>query len=102
MDRKAAGSTSDSTEDRVFLLSATEAKTYFSSSSSRQCTPTKYALSKPCCTNDSGYGYWWLRSRGNYSNYAARVVDDGAVNLLGAAVNSEQHMVRPALWVVSE
>lgn len=99
MDRMAAGSSGENTEDRVFLLSVTEAKTYFSSGTSRQCMPTKYALSKSCYTNEAGYGYWWLRSRGNQSNYAARVMVDGAVNLLGAAVNSEQHMVRPALWV---
>ena len=99
MDRSTANSINKSTEDRVFLLSSTEAKTYFSSGAGRQCEPTAYAISQGCYVNEFGFGYWWLRSRGNKDNYAARVVGDGSVNQLGSVVNADELMVRPAIWV---
>ena len=41
--------------------------------------------------------YWWLRSPGYYSNYAAYVINVGSVNFYGLGVDYVFDCVRPAL-----
>jgi len=41
--------------------------------------------------------WWWLRSPGNYSDYAASVNNDGSVYFIGNYVNYCSDAVRPAL-----
>ena len=78
------------TVDKVFLLSIDEVKKYFPTGSSRQLkTSTGQNLSS----------WWWLRSPGNDSNYAAYVYDDGSVNYFGNYVSNNNSAVRPALWI---
>jgi hypothetical protein len=42
--------------------------------------------------------YWWLRSPGDFSNYAAGVYSQGFVDNVGFAPDSGEG-VRPAFWI---
>lgn len=103
----------DST-DKVFLLSISEANTYFYSDSDRVCVPTEYAVSKRAFTKTgSPRSYWWLRSPGNGNELAATVVDEGFVYTTGEYVDADVSVrnlygysefdhnicVRPAMWI---
>ena len=59
---------SGDTKDRIYLLSVDEVNKYFKNDQER------IAVSLDGC-----YGYWWLRCRGYYGNYAACVHYDGDV-----------------------
>ena len=106
-DKNPSYSTSpgNSTTDQVFLLSITEANKYFSSDEARKCAPTAYAIAQGAWTSDSNKVdgkatcWWWLRSPGHTSSYAANVYSDGSVYDRGSNVNYGDVAVRPALWV---
>lgn len=88
------------TEDQVFLLSIAEANRYFASNAERQCKPTAYAIAQGCYVDkENGSCWWWLRSRGNHSNYAAHVNYGGSVSYYGHNVTYDNDAVRPALWI---
>ncbi len=88
------------TQDKVFLLSITEANKYFSSYSSRQCKPTVYATAQRTYVSSSnGNCLWWLRSPGYDQNYAAFVYYDGDGGEDGRPVDLGSSAVRPALWI---
>ena len=95
----------NSTEDRVFCLSLAEAGSLFKDDESRKCVPTPYALSKGCWKSSDnvidgrGCCYWWLRSPGDNQFRATYVNSGGALILYGYRVDSDDHAVRPALWV---
>ena len=84
------------TTDKVFLLSITEAEKYFSSNKARNCGRTKYADAQLGAGDTC---WWWLRSPGGYSGYAALVYSDGSVYNVGYIVNYEGAFVRPAMWL---
>lgn len=86
------------TEDQVFLLATDGAKEYFKSSDSRKCAPISLAIAKGAYVSDSTECcWWWLRSPGDYSNYAAYVDIDGDV--YDRDVDRSNYAVRPALFV---
>jgi len=93
------------TKDNVFLLSIPEAKKYFISDTARMCAPTDYAIAKGAYADDDyktggrAACWWWLRSPGDSSNYAAIVSHVGSVNCRGYNVRSSSGAVRPALWI---
>lgn len=93
------------TKDQVFLLSIREAKQYLSTTESRICVPTAYAISRGVIqsnsnkVNSESTCWWWLRSPGYYSYRAARVLKGGIINTLGYFVVVGIGTVRPALWV---
>ena len=90
----------NTTQDRVFLLSITEANKYFSSDSARQCKPTEYAVAGGAYVNSSnGNCWWWLRSPGGNLDSAARVGNGGGVYEYGSDVDGGGIAVRPALWI---
>lgn len=43
--------------------------------------------------------WWWLRSPGDYSNYAASVRSGGSINYFGNFVYRDNDAVRPALRI---
>ncbi len=93
------------TTDKVFLLSIKEVNQYFSSDDARECAPTDYAIAQGVSIN-IGYltggkatCWWWLRSPGFISNYAAFVFYDGFVHCYGNQVAEGDGAVRPALWI---
>ena len=88
----------NNTGDKVFLLSINEVRKYFSTWEARKCVPTDYAIAQGACVSDS-HCWWWLRSPGYDSDYAARVYNDGDVYYYGYGVDDDYDCVRPALWI---
>ncbi|MBP3870419.1 MAG: TIR domain-containing protein [Faecalicoccus sp.] len=88
------------TEDKVFLLSVSEAEKYFSSDSDRQVKATEYAKENGAYFYGSnGNSWWWLRSPGYISSCAAAVRNDGSIRCDGYGVDDDRSAVRPALWL---
>ena len=83
----------NSTTDKVFLLNATEAETYFLSDRERQCLITDYAKAKvenDVLTNEKSQSYhysWWLRTPGKEYDQASVINPDGTINLEGVFVD---------------
>ena len=87
------------TQDKIFLLSITEAEKYFSSDSAMKCKPTAYAKTQGAWTNDNGFCAWWLRSPGDHQLLAAYVYNYGGIRRYGDSVDISVDAVRPALWI---
>lgn len=97
------------TTDQVFLLSITEAEKYFSTNSSRLCQGTAYCYAQKSLKGafkvSDGNMWWWLRSPGAKSNFAAIVIGDskidpeGSIMIGGDRVKWSSYAVRPALWI---
>lgn len=89
----------NATQDKVFLLSITEANKYFSSDSARACQPTAYAVANGAYKSGNGNCWWWVRSPGYFQSRAAGVDYGGGVGEGGYAVDRSSDAVRPALWI---
>ena len=90
------------TWDKVFLLSITEAKKYFSTDASRACKPTDYAIARGAYKDSEKEGcWWWLRSPGRYQDSAAYVSFGGDIYDFGFDVNlkAANIAIRPSMWV---
>ena len=102
------------TEDRVFALSLDEVKdnigrggsrTYFRNDDDRIAAVTPYAKERESgvwryiITNGYKTGWWWLRSPGHFSIFAADVLYDGDVYDYGDNVSNSSVSVRPAFWL---
>ena len=87
------------TIDRVFLLSILEANRYFPLDRVRHCKATEYCYAQGAYRAENDNCWWWLRTQGINSNYAANVYDPGSVNYLGYDILGELEAVRPALWI---
>ncbi len=94
-----------STNDWIFLLSVQEAKAYFSPGADMRSAPTAYAekrgISNVLCSSKKDGRlacYWWLRTPGSTSSYAATVDDAGYIGS-GLGVGCSGNGVRPAVWV---
>ncbi len=96
------------TTDKVFLLSAAEAKKYFSSDEVRKCVLTDYSISQGASPSEAdsvdgqATGWWWLRSPGYASDRAAVVVSDGTLFDYGLSVYCHGEAVRPAMWIETD
>ena len=90
----------DSTMDKMFLLSITEAEKYFVTSNERKCEPTQYAITNGAYT-PFGHSscWWWLRSTGNNQLSATFVRYDGNLYYDGGDVYYSSGCVRPAMWI---
>ena len=95
------------TQDKIFLLTNSEARKYFSSDTARKCTPIGYAASslpyRGAEIRLTGPVFWWLRYPSSDS-FAATVtlsgrVDDHGEYSFGSPVSNEETGVRPALWI---
>ena len=93
------------TTDKVFLLSIVEAKQYFNSDETRSAPPTRYAYAQGAhvyVRSTIKYGvrctYFWLRSPGYVSEYAAIIDIDGSIGYDGYGADIP-HGIRPALWI---
>ncbi|MDO4386553.1 MAG: DUF6273 domain-containing protein [Clostridia bacterium] len=95
----------NATEDRVFLLSITEANAYFESDNARICAPSDYAIRHGAYKSDGGEVdgkracWWWLRSPGYYGSSAAYVYSVGSIDFSGSYVNNSDYAVRPCVRV---
>lgn len=88
-----------STRDKVFLLSSTEANKYREFTFLQQCLPTQYVMNDNEEFKDVSKCWWWLRSPGNYQNYASYVSNIGYINRSGNFVSGDYGIVRPAMWI---
>lgn len=98
----------EDTVDYLFLLSVEEAQKYFSSDEMRrtQIIPdvetndyvyvTDYYSYRKNTTDFYG---WWLRSPGEWQDYAAYVGRFGNIELTGEDVERYDFSIRPAMWV---
>lgn len=88
------------TQDKIFLLSTSEAEDLFLSDKERKCEATEYAEAQGAYINDkTGKVLWWLRSPGRDNSDAMRVSHDGSISYGGYSVDSEYICVRPVCWV---
>ena len=108
-----ASTTSDSsnsyacsnTNDYIFLLSYSEATTYYSSSTLRVAQGSDYAKSQGLCVSTSsntiGNSYYWLRSPDYFYKYGANFVfDDGDICYLSSGLVYYTYTgVRPACCI---
>lgn len=85
----------NATQDKVFLLSITEANRYFKSDEVRACVLTSYAKNNGAYTK----GGWWLRSPGHSQNFAVSVNYGGNIDSYGDVVVFDSNCVRPAMWI---
>ena len=92
----------NNTYDKVFLLSMSEVEQHLSFISAG-CLPTAYAMAQggydPTTNGVNPNGFWWLRSPGDRSDYAARVFGYGLIEKEGCPVDKASTAVRPALWI---
>lgn len=101
----------NNTQDKLFLLSYNEANLFFGitldfeDSIKAQMPLTNYSLaqgawSKEDITTEEGEvaGWWWLRSRGYWTNYALIVANLGFVDNM-SSVTEDGIAVRPAFWL---
>lgn len=100
----------ESSQDKVFLLSRTEAQIYFKTDEERQVINTKYAVEK---CDDKYYAakccFWWLRSQTDESSWSGNAADivAGSGSLVEyksvapcmSRVDDSNTSVRPAIWV---
>lgn len=88
------------TNDKVFLLSTSEANKYFSSDNARMCYATSYAKAQGVfIRSDNESVYWWLRTSGYIQKYATCVYYNGFIFEFGESVSIRGHAVRPAMWI---
>lgn len=90
--------TGQDTEDRIFLLSASEAKKYLSKAQTTT-SPTDYASSQGAYTNDKGDCAWWLRSPGIDDESPAYYSSQGDIGTRAHQSSENIIGVRPAMWV---
>lgn len=87
------------TRDKIFLLSISEAKTFFNKKIPMGCAPTAYAVAQGAYCADNGNTWWWLRSPGYLDMpRAAGGTYDGGVSYIGNALYISSS-VRPAMWI---
>lgn len=94
-----SSSAGNDTQEKIYVLSVNEAKTYFESGDDRICYPTAFALADGAHVNDNGASWWWLRSPGDTQSDATLVYGDGAVDYGGVDVDDTLVSVRPVMWI---
>jgi len=91
------------TEDSVFLLGVADILKYFPGlkllTDSDGDEWWYEADERLAAKSNNSESSWWLRSPGYYRTYAAYVLRDGSVRLVGNTVGNETGGVRPALWL---
>lgn len=99
-------------EDKVFLLSVSEAETYFPDNEARKCLATRYAIYHGAYQSSIGRTcFWWLRNTRQYTDLslegmpretftrAALVGSSGRIVDIGHYMFNQQYVVRPVIWV---
>lgn len=113
LDIQQNGARGSEVTDKVFVLSANEAKRYFRSDESRKCTATQYALGYGAYhSSNGGTCLWWLRTPvaaaiimettddfGYNADRVACVSTSGEIISAGHDSRIRGYAVRPAIWV---
>lgn len=100
-DLKYGTKTGENTEDRVFLLSASEAEKYLNGEE-KTTSPTKYAADQGAYTNENGNCAWWLRSPGMNDAGPAYYSSQGDIGTRAHEGSETIIGVRPAIWIASD
>lgn len=88
------------TQDKIFLLSISEAEKYGTDRTLLQCAPTKYAIKRRIeLYEDTGNCRWWLRSPGLNPSDASAVGGYGYIYNQGNYVFFRFYGARPAMWI---
>ena len=93
------------TTDKVFLLSLWEYIEYMYNngdiqSEYRNGTPsTHVANNRNVDLSNDKYSWWWLRTSSRYNTTACRVTAYGAQDSGYKDINTDNGMIRPAMWV---
>lgn len=97
-DKDPSGNATDepTTQDFIFILSASEATEYFRNDTARECNVTKYLVQRD--EMKAKFSEWWLRSLGEDDLCITRVEGYGGINLNGYCAASEIQL-RPVLWL---
>lgn len=90
------------TTDKAFLLSYSEANSYFINNDARMCQATAYAQANGAYVAGNGNCWWWLRTQGDDTNAAMAVFAFGNFHEPGHDVSAPRDAVRPAIWVRTE
>ena len=88
------------TEDKVFILSADEAKAFLEDDAARVAQPASGVSVRTGATDGSGAVYW-LRSSGESMWHASAINTDGSVNYSGMTVQNTRIGVRPCIRLKS-
>jgi len=92
----------NSTSDRIFLLSTDEYDSYLKTETDKLCESTAFAAAK---REKNGITGWWLRTPAKELNFgapgAAAFIEmfDSSIDYFGGLINDSDFVVRPALWV---
>ena len=90
------------TTDKVFMLSADEARDMFDSDSARLANATSTAVANGVRVGAvSGASSYWLRTSGESMWHAAAVNTDGTINYSGMSVENARIGVRPCVRLMS-
>ena len=96
----------NSTEDRVFCLSLSEAESLFENNDARKCVPTSYAAEKGAEKSNSslidgrGCCSWWLRTPNTTQKDVLTSDEYGRLSSPYVRdIHCKSIAVRPALWV---
>lgn len=92
--------TTSTIDDKIYLLSLTEARTYLDIDGVKECKPTEYAIYNGAGSTSKGYAWWWLRSiheedEVDYLYFANDEVMEGY-----AIMSTEKNSVRPTMWII--
>lgn len=93
------------TEDRIFLLSISEAEKYFEDEVDIKCVPTGLAVrhgANAYFVYSKGTRFtcdWWLRSPSGSHDYASLIGSDGSLDYRGTIVDRDYVCIRPALKI---
>ncbi len=113
--RYGAPNPGNDTNDKIFLLSLSEAEKFFTSAKARQVNSTRYVVKHGAsvlgsesggtytddgsCADTHCYSSWWLRTSGDSSRTAATVAREGSISTSGQFIESSIFTVRPVMWV---
>ncbi len=93
----------EATQDKIFILSVSEAQKYFDTEEERECSATEYAKTQGIEINNStNMCRYWLRTPGKSAGYAAYYIGGYEANTFGKQVTDDSYGVRPVMWVVEE
>ena len=86
------------TSDKVFLLSKSEVRKYFATTTTRQCQATDYAKAAGVLTGSVVNACWWLENYKSDSIHYPAVNDSGVIERT-QFVSKDRNGVRPAMWI---
>lgn len=90
----------ETTGDKVFLLSAEQASSYFKDDNSRITTASEAAKAWGTNVNGKNKNTWWWLWDSDVKNISASVVTaEGTVDKEGTFVNCASGGIRPAIWI---